>query len=76
MRDLGWSLDHEDLAEGKRSLQKLTAFKFDVACFGHGKGMGHGAVGKFKQKWALPRSPRFSAILHGAFYPLKVAQDS
>jgi len=34
---LGLSLGYEDLEEGKRSLRKLSALDFQVACFGHGK---------------------------------------
>jgi glyoxylase-like metal-dependent hydrolase (beta-lactamase superfamily II) len=52
MMGLGWSLGYEDFEEGKRSLRKLTAFGFQVACFGHGKAILQDAVGKFKQKWA------------------------
>ena len=37
MFGLGWSIIYEELAEGKRSLAKLAAMSFDVACFGHGK---------------------------------------
>ena len=52
MMGLGWSLGYEDFKEGKRSLKKLTALDFQVACFGHGNAILHDAVGKFKEKWA------------------------
>jgi hypothetical protein len=52
MMGLGWSLGYEDFEEGKRSVKKLTALDFQVACFGHGKAILHDAVGKFKEKWA------------------------
>jgi glyoxylase-like metal-dependent hydrolase (beta-lactamase superfamily II) len=48
---LGLSLGYEDLEEGKRSLKKLTARNFQVACFGHGKAILHDAARKFKEKW-------------------------
>lgn len=34
---LGWSLGYEDFDQGKRSLRKLSALDFDVACFATGK---------------------------------------
>lgn len=52
MLGLGWSLGYEDFDEGKRSLRKLGANQFDVACFGHGKAILHDAVSKFREKWA------------------------
>ena len=51
MMGLGWSLGYEDFEEGKRSLKKLAALNFQVACFGHGKAILNGAAGKFKEKW-------------------------
>jgi glyoxylase-like metal-dependent hydrolase (beta-lactamase superfamily II) len=48
---LGWSLGHEDFEEGRRSLAKLSALSFDVACFGHGKAIRTGAAARFRQKW-------------------------
>jgi glyoxylase-like metal-dependent hydrolase (beta-lactamase superfamily II) len=52
MMGLGWSLGYENFEEGKRSLRKLMAFDFRVACFGHGKAILQDAAGKFKKKWA------------------------
>ena len=52
MMGLGWSLGYEDFEQGKRSLRKLAALDFDVACFGHGKAIQKDAARKFKQKWA------------------------
>lgn len=51
MMGLGYSLGYENLEEGKRSLTKIAALDFDVACFGHGKAIMQGASAKFKQKW-------------------------
>ena len=52
MMGLGWSLGYEDFDEGKRSLKKLAALDFHVACFGHGKAILQNAADKFKEKWA------------------------
>jgi glyoxylase-like metal-dependent hydrolase (beta-lactamase superfamily II) len=52
MMGLGWSLGYEDFDEGKRSLRRLSALSFNVACFGHGKAILHDASLKFKEKWA------------------------
>src|ERR1700680_16289 len=51
MMGLGWSLGYEDFDEGKRSLKKLAALDFRVACFGHGKAILQNAADKFKEKW-------------------------
>lgn len=48
---LGYSLGYQDFEEGKRSLSKLAALDFEIACFGHGKTIMPGASAKFKQKW-------------------------
>ncbi|MBN1219314.1 MAG: MBL fold metallo-hydrolase [Anaerolineae bacterium] len=48
---LDWSIIYEDLEEGKRSLAKLAALDFEVACFGHGKAIIGGAAERFRQKW-------------------------
>jgi|SRR5665213_434376 len=52
MMGLGWSLGYEDFDEGKRSLRKLAANEFEVACFGHGKAILHDAASKFRAKWS------------------------
>lgn len=52
MMGLGWSLGYEDFDQGKRSLRKLSALDFDVACFGHGKAILSNAARRFKEKWA------------------------
>jgi glyoxylase-like metal-dependent hydrolase (beta-lactamase superfamily II) len=44
---------YEDLAEGRRSLAKLAALDFQVACFGHGKVIESGAGERFRQTWPL-----------------------
>lgn len=52
MMGLGYSLGYEDLEEGQRSLAKLAALDFEVACFGHGKAIVQGAANQFRRKWA------------------------
>lgn len=51
MFGLGWSIIYEDLEEGKRSLARLAALDFEVACFGHGKAIVGKAAERFRQKW-------------------------
>jgi hypothetical protein len=48
---LGWSLGYEDFEQGQRSLRKLAALDFEVACFGHGKAIPNNPARKFKEKW-------------------------
>ena len=48
---LGLSLGYEDLEEGKRSLRKLSALDFQVACFGHGKPILKDAGLKVRRLW-------------------------
>ena len=47
----GLSLGYENLTEGLRSLAKIAALDFDVACFGHGGAIATQASAKFRQKW-------------------------
>ena len=54
---LGLSPVYEDQAEGERSLAKLAALDFEVACFGHGRPIGRGASAKFRRKWRPSRIP-------------------
>jgi glyoxylase-like metal-dependent hydrolase (beta-lactamase superfamily II) len=56
---LGYSLGYEDLEEGKRSLARLAALEFEVACFGHGKPILQGAAARFRKKWI--EKERFSS---------------
>jgi glyoxylase-like metal-dependent hydrolase (beta-lactamase superfamily II) len=51
MMGLGWSLGYEDLEEGRRSLRKLSALDFQVACFGHGKPILKNASKRFREVW-------------------------
>jgi glyoxylase-like metal-dependent hydrolase (beta-lactamase superfamily II) len=51
MMGLGYSLGYADFEEGKRSLRKLAALDFAVACFGHGQAIVEGASAQFRQKW-------------------------
>jgi glyoxylase-like metal-dependent hydrolase (beta-lactamase superfamily II) len=46
---------YEDVDEGRRSLAKLAALQFEVACFGHGKAIHSGASRRFGQKWPVAR---------------------
>jgi glyoxylase-like metal-dependent hydrolase (beta-lactamase superfamily II) len=47
----GLSLGYENLTEGLRSLAKIAALDFDIACFGHGGAITTQASAKFKKKW-------------------------
>jgi glyoxylase-like metal-dependent hydrolase (beta-lactamase superfamily II) len=49
---------YEDVAEGRRSLARLAALDFDIACFGHGKPIRSGASRRFGQKWPAAQEPR------------------
>ncbi len=42
---------YEDVEEGRRSLARLAALPFEVACFGHGRPMVSGASLQFRRKW-------------------------
>jgi glyoxylase-like metal-dependent hydrolase (beta-lactamase superfamily II) len=46
---LAFSPMYEDLEEGRRSLSKLAALDFEVACFGHGNPIYKGASKQFKK---------------------------
>ena len=54
MTHLGMSMIYEDVAEGRRSLAKLAALDFEVACFSHGRPMVGGADRRFRARWARP----------------------
>jgi glyoxylase-like metal-dependent hydrolase (beta-lactamase superfamily II) len=56
---LALSPAYEDLEAGKRSLAKLAALEFEVACFGHGRPIVGGASGRFRREWgpATRRDP-------------------
>lgn len=43
-----------DFEQSKRSLAKLAALDFEVACFGHGRPIVGGASARFRQKWGAP----------------------
>lgn len=45
------SIVYEDLAEGRRSLNKLAQLTFEAACFGHGKAITRGAAARFRQRF-------------------------
>ena len=42
---------YEDVETGRRSLAKLARFHFEVAGFGHGAPILHGADARFREKW-------------------------
>jgi len=50
---LGLSSGHEDLEEGKRSAEKLTALNFEAACFGHGRAIRRGASARFRKAFGV-----------------------
>jgi len=52
MPGLGLSLGYEDLQEGLKSLARLSALEFEIACFGHGRAITTSAAARFKEKWA------------------------
>jgi glyoxylase-like metal-dependent hydrolase (beta-lactamase superfamily II) len=49
---------YEDLNEGRRSLAKLAAFDFEVACFGHGRTIQRQAAQRFRRKWPAVSEPQ------------------
>ena len=54
MLGFGYSVGYEDVEEGRRSLAKIAALDFEIACFAHGKPILQGASSRFRQKWATP----------------------
>ena len=54
MRRLTVSVANEDLAEAERSLAKLGAHDFEVACFGHGGPIRRDAAARFRERWPTP----------------------
>ncbi len=48
---LGPSIFYEDLAEGTRTLQRLAALNFAIACFGHGRPIVGDAAEHFRRRW-------------------------
>ena len=51
---LGYSLGYQDFEEGKRSLARLAALDFEIACFGHGRAITRAASTRFRRKWGTP----------------------
>lgn len=51
VRRLALSPVYEDVAEGRRTLSKLSALPFQVACFGHGRPILSGASERFAREW-------------------------
>jgi len=54
---LGLSLGYEDLERGKRSLIRIAALDFQVACFGHGRAILQQASTRFRRKWGRRPNP-------------------
>ena len=48
---LGIGPIYEDSAEGMRSLARLSALDFQVACFSHGRALKPGADLRFRERW-------------------------
>jgi glyoxylase-like metal-dependent hydrolase (beta-lactamase superfamily II) len=48
---LGLSIGYEDLAEGRRSLVKIAALDFAIACFGHGRPIRARAAERFRARF-------------------------
>ncbi len=48
---LALSIVYDDLAEGRRSLQKLSAVKAEQICFGHGRPLSGSGVTRFQRRW-------------------------
>ena len=49
LRRPGLSFDNEDVAEGRRSLERLAALEFEAACFAHGRTIRHVASSAFRE---------------------------
>ena len=49
LRRPGLSFINEDVAEGRRSLERLAALEFEAACFAHGRTIRHGASNAFRE---------------------------
>ncbi len=48
---LSYSCFYENFTEAEHSLEKLSTFDFDIACFGHGKSITRRASEKFRTKF-------------------------
>jgi glyoxylase-like metal-dependent hydrolase (beta-lactamase superfamily II) len=48
---------YEDLEEGERSMGRLAALDFQVACFGHGKAIVGEAASQFLRRWPVGSAP-------------------
>lgn len=54
MFGLGYSVFYEDEEMAMHSLERLSTFDFDIACFGHGRSMLHEAAERFRHKFLKP----------------------
>ncbi|NTU80124.1 MAG: MBL fold metallo-hydrolase [Chloroflexales bacterium] len=59
---LGPGLVFEDLDEGGRTLLRLAALDFQIACFGHGSPIVGDASGAFRARWPGARRPAASEL--------------
>jgi glyoxylase-like metal-dependent hydrolase (beta-lactamase superfamily II) len=50
---LGLTIAYEDVALGRRSLQRLAGLEFQVATFGHGRSILRNASSRFKEQWTI-----------------------
>lgn len=51
---LGYSTFYESLDTAAHSLERLSTFDFDIACFGHGRSILHEAASRFRNKFLKP----------------------
>ncbi|QEH42823.1 MBL fold metallo-hydrolase [Chitinophaga sp. XS-30] len=51
---LGYSIFYEQEREAMHTLERLSTFDFDIACFGHGRTILHEAAERFRQKFLKP----------------------
>lgn len=54
MFGLGYSCFYENFTGAVHSLERLSTFDFDVACFGHGRSILKNASGRFREKFIHP----------------------
>lgn len=54
MFGLGYSTFYESEEDAVHSLERLSTFDFDIACFGHGRSILHEAANRFRHKFLKP----------------------
>jgi len=55
--DLRLMVAYEHFQQGVMSLRHLCRYRFEVACFGHGPSIPHGAARRFRNRWESRSSP-------------------